>query len=373
MRIEAVETLRADRWGYIRITTDTGITGVGEVGVWAFPDAAASVVSTLTPYLLGKDPLAIEHHWQYMYRFSHFGGSVVMAALSAIDIALWDIAGKRFDVPIHRLLGGPTRDRVRLYMHVNGASLEDLVASATRAVQRGFTAVRFDPFIAKWPTLSHSDLIDDATARVAAVREAVGPSIDICVECHFKLSYADAFDVARALSPFRILFLEDPFPPESPRHVAAAASQMPVPIATGERLVNLQEFKDLLSAGPVAYVRPDLCLAGGISQVRKIAAVAEAFNVGVIPHNPLSPVSTAACLQIDAAISNFVLQEYVDESEDPQRSLLMEPLVVRDGHMLLPDSPGLGVELNLDYLATLPAFDRDYTTPVRPDGSPADY
>lgn len=373
MKIEHIETIRADRWLIVVIATDSGLVGVGEGGLWAFPDAAATVIDALREGLLGQDPLRIEHHWQSAYRSSHFRGAALGAALSAIDIALWDIAGKHFGAPIHALFGGRVRDRVRLYMHVNGRTVDELVASAQVAVADGFTAVRFDPFRETWPTLRHSRMMREAVARVGAVRDAVGPDVDICIECHFKLHVGEAPTFGRLLADFDVLFVEDPIIPESPRAVGEMAVMMSVPVATGERLQTIQEYRDLLSMGAVAYIRPDICLAGGFTQTRKIAALAESAGVGVIPHNWLSPICTAACVQLDAAIPNFTVQEATDETQPPKSQVLRGGLRLHRGHIEVPDGPGLGVEVDLDYLRTLGVVRPPLSSPRRNDGSVADH
>lgn len=372
MQIEQVETLRFGRWLYILIHTDTGISGLGEAGLWGYPDAAEAVVKAWTPYLLGKDPLRIEHHWQYLYRNAHFRGAAVCGALGGIDIALWDIAGKHYGAPVYQLMGGKCRDKIRVYMHVSGETVDELAQSAKEAVDQGFTAVRFTPFAADYPTRRYSTVIEDAVQRVAAVRETVGNDVDLCVEIHRRLSPVDALGLARELQPFRPFFYEDPILPDSVQSMATLAQQCPIPIATGERLHTVWEFRELLEAHGCAYIRPDVCIAGGLTESKKIAALAEAYHIGVIPHNPLSPVSTAACVQLDACIPNFTLQEYTGEDKPPKSELLQKPLKLDRGYILIPDEPGIGVELNRETLAKYPQAPREIITPLHEDGSVAD-
>src|SRR5438132_2001186 len=187
MKIESVESVLAGRWHFVRITTDSGIVGVGESGIWGYPEASERIVDVWAGYLVGQDPLRIEHHWQYLYRNSHFMGSAVGGALGAIDIALWDVAGKARGEPVYALLGGKTRDKVRCYIHVDGQSLDELVADAKRAVAEGFTAVRFTPFRRDYPQLRYGGLVEEAGRRVGAVRESVGPDVDLCVEIHRRM------------------------------------------------------------------------------------------------------------------------------------------------------------------------------------------
>jgi galactonate dehydratase len=346
-KIERVETILWDRWLLIRIYCEDGTVGIGEGGVHGWQRPTKTMVDTMAEYLVGKDPNFIEHHYQWLYRSSHFMGSVVQGALSAIDIALWDIKGKRLGVPIYDLMGGKTRDRVRCYMHVGGDSKDDLVASAIAAAADGFTAVRFTPFTSDYYLhKSYTEWANEAVGRVGAVKEAVGTQVDICIEIHRQMTPAESIWLGRRLEQFNPFFYEDPMLPDSPAIMGDVADQCNIPIATGERFTTIFEYQQLLEAKAASYVRPDLCLCGGLSGCKKVAAMAEAHHVKVIPHNPLSPVSTAACVQLDASIPNFALQEYTGESEPPKSDLLVTPLELKDGYLTVPDGPGLGIELN---------------------------
>ena len=371
-RIEAVEAILWDRWFLVRICCEDGTTGIGEGGVHGWQRPTATMVETMAPYLKGQDPSLIEHHYQYLYRSSHFMGSVVQGALSAIDIALWDIKGKRLDVPVYDLMGGRTRDRVRCYMHVGGDTADQLVADALDKRGQGFTALRFSPFAPDYfRHTSHAEWEEEAVRRVRAVREAVGPEVDLCVEIHREMSPAESVWLGRRLEAFHPYFYEDPMLPDSPAIMGEVQAQCNLPIATGERFATIFEFQQILAARGAAYVRPDVCLCGGLSGCKKVAAMAEARHVKVIPHNPLSPVSTAACVQLDAAIPNFALQEYTGESEPPKSELLLEPLELKDGYLTVPSGPGLGVELNQAALS-LPVKDKILDTPIGADGSVQD-
>jgi galactonate dehydratase len=372
MKIELVENILAGRWHFVRITTDTGVVGVGESGFWGYPEASERIVDTWRSYLVGKDPLTIEHHWQYLYRNSHFMGSAVGGALGAVDIALWDIAGKHRGEPVYALLGGRTRDKVRCYMHVDGASLDDLVASAVSAVAEGFTALRFTPFRRDFPQMRYGSLVEEAVRRVGAIRETVGADVDLCVEIHRRMSPMEAIGLSHELLQFRPLFLEDPILPDSVQSMAEVQKAIPIPIATGERFTSIYQFRELLEAGGCRFVRPDVCICGGISHCKKVAGLAEAFHVGVIPHNPLSPISTAACVQIDACIPNFTLQEYTGEAQSPKRDLIVEPLKLERGYLRVPEAPGIGIELNFEAVARMAVQRREFTTPLHEDGSVAD-
>ena len=372
-KIEKVETILWDRWLLIRIYCEDGTVGVGEGGVHGWQRPTETMIKVFEPYLIGKDPSPIEHHYQFLYRSSHFMGSVIQGALSAVDIALWDIKGKRLGVPIYELMGGKTRDRVRCYMHVGGDSVDDLAASAIAAAKQGFTAVRFSAFApGYWMHKAHAEMEEDAVTRVGAVREAVGPDIDICVEIHREMNPAESTALGRRLEQFHPYFYEDPMLPDSPAIMGDVQDHVNIPIATGERFTTIFEYQQLLEARATSYVRPDLCLCGGLSGCKKVAAMAEAHHVKVIPHNPLSPISTAACVQLDACIPNFALQEYTGESEPPKSDLLMEPLELIDGYLTVPDGPGLGVELNEEALTSHPVVDKVLDSPIGFDGSVAD-
>ncbi len=372
-RIEKIETILWERWLLVRVYCEDGTVGVGEGGVHGWQRPTETMLRTFAPYLVGQDPSRIEHHYQYLYRNSHFMGSVVQGALSAIDIALWDIKGKRLGVPIYELMGGLTRNKVRCYMHVGGDTAADLAADAVAQVKAGFSAVRFTPFAPQfWLHRTYSEWADEAVKRVGAVREAVGPAIDICVEIHRQMNPPESISLGRRLEQFNPYFYEDPMLPDSPDMMGEVQRRGNLPIATGERFTTIFEFQQLLEARACAYVRPDLCLCGGLSGCKKVAAMAEAQHVRVIPHNPLSPISTAACVQLDACIPNFALQEYTGESEPPKSDLLVNPLKLEDGFLVVPDGPGLGVALNESALTAHPFIDKILDTPLHEDGSVAD-
>jgi galactonate dehydratase len=372
-KIEHVETILWNRWLLIRIHCEDGTVGIGEGGVHGWQRPTKTMVEVMTPYLLGKNPHHIEHHYQFLYRSSHFMGAVVQGALSAIDIALWDIKGKRLGVPIYDLIGGKTRQKVRCYIHVRGDTLDQLVQDAVAKARQGFTAVRFSPWSPNFYLhKSYAEWAAEAVQRVGAVREAVGPDVDICVEIHRQMNPAEAIALGRRLEQFNPFFYEDPMLPDSPARMGDVQERCNVPIATGERFTTIFEFQQLLENKGCAYVRPDLCLCGGLTGCKKVAALAEAHHVKVIPHNPLSPVSTAACVQLDACIPNFALQEYTGESEPPKSELLQQPLRLEHGYLVIPEGPGLGIELREEALGKYPPADKILDTPLGYDGSVQD-
>jgi galactonate dehydratase len=378
MRITSVEPIFIDRYLFVRVTTDTGIIGLGESGAWGYLEPSAAAVEKFADYLVGRDPLRIEHHWQYLYRWSHFRGAALMGALSAIDIALWDIAGKHFGVPAYQLLGGKVRDKARVYYHVKGRTREALVAGCVAAKEQGFTAVgHLTPFRDEPRDIpffkTHVDKMRDAIETVAAYREAVGDAVDLCIEIHRRLTPSEAVVLARGIEPYHPFFYEDPILPDSFDEMALVAQQIHIPIATGERLHTIWEFQALLSRGAVQYVRPDVCMVGGLTHAKKIAALAEAHHVDVVPHNPLSPVSTAACLQLAACIPNFALQEYpTGEHEPPKSEIVKTPVRLEDGFLIIPDAPGIGIELAEDAATRHPYRKREIHTRLHVDGSVVD-
>ena len=389
MKVTAVEVLSADRFNYVKVETDEGIHGVGELhpasGTGGTPFLSIAGVRFCAEYLVGKDPLHIERHWQHMFRRSLFrGGSDIMAAIGAIDIALWDIKGKAYGRPVHELLGGPTRERVRLYTHLSGSTPAELAEHAKARVAEGFTAVRLYPFGdfgqfdfeegCGLENMSFTAMQHNAVERVGAVRGAVGPDVDVMIDVVNRLTPAEAIAVGRSLEEFNLYFFEDPIEPENMDQWEYVASNVPMPLAMGERLYTIYQFQDLLNHRGAAFVRPDLSLAGGITNIKKIAAIAEANYVGVVPHNPLSAVLTAACVQLDAATHNIPVQEYpLDDATGVKADLVDEPLTRDGGYLLVPDRPGIGIDLNEEAFANYPTMPYNRPPLINPDGSLRDY
>jgi galactonate dehydratase len=378
MKIVDVRTLFVDQYAFVKVYTDAGHTGLGELGAWAFLEAAAGAVEAFKRYLIGQDPLRIEHHWQTMYRAYHFRGAAIMSAISAIDIALWDIAGKHFGVPAYQLLGGKCRDRARVYYWVRGKTTEALVKGCIEAKKQGFTAVgHLTPFLDSprdEPLFeTHVQKIERAVDSVRRYREAVGDEVDLCIEIHRRLAPAEAIELAQGIAQFHPLFYEDPVLPDNFDSMALVAQHINIPIATGERLHTVQEFEMLLARNAVHYIRPDVCICGGLSHAKKIAALAEAHNARVVPHNPLSPVSTAACIQLAACIPNFALQEHPSAEEKPPLSDVIKTSVTLDkGFFVVPDTPGIGVEVADDAPRKYPFRPREIRARLSIDGSVVD-
>jgi galactonate dehydratase len=384
MEITKVEPLLLDRFLYVRISTDAGITGIGESGTWGQLEASAASIAKYGEYLVGRDPFPIEHHWNVMLRANHFTGGAITGAVSAIDIALWDIKGKAFGVPVYELLGGRMRHKARLYGHVKGRTIEKLVDEAVRLKEAGFTALgHLNPLLDEGEDepfyKSHAARIEEAIDNVRRLREAVGPKVDLCIEIHRRLTPPEAIALGRGIEKYTPMFFEDPLRPNSFDAMALVAEHIDIPIATGERFTSLYQFQTLLTRNAVQYLRPDVCLCGGITGAKKIAAIAEAHDAWIVPHNPLSPVSTAACLQIAACIPNFAIQEYPSRTPeiDGGKALLGNDLASGlseqiDGFIAIPEAPGIGLQLVEDIERRFPEKPRPIRMRPHVDGSVVD-
>jgi galactonate dehydratase len=384
MKITKVEPLLVDRFCLVRIETDAGITGIGESGAWGQPEASATAITKYAEHLVGKDPRPIEHHWNVMLRANHFTGSAITGAVSAIDIALWDIKGKFHNVPVYELLGGKMRHKARIYGHVKGRTIDSLLSEARRLKQEGFTALgHLNPLLDEGVETpyykSHAEKIGVAIDNVRRLREAVGPSVDLCIEIHRRLTPPEAIALGRGIEQYLPMFIEDPLRPNSFDAMALVAEHIDIPIATGERFTSLYQFQTLLTRNAVQYLRPDVCLCGGITGTKKIAALAEAHDAWIVPHNPLSPVSTAACLQIAACIPNFAIQEYPSRTPelDGNKELLGNDIATGlsphvDGFIAIPDGPGIGLSLVDDVERRFPTKPRPIRMRAHADGSVVD-
>lgn len=377
MRIETVEgmLIGSDLLGanyVVRITTDTGITGVGQSGAWGFPDATQRIVEQYAGWLVGQDPLRIEHIQQYLYRMRPFRGNLVSGALSAIDIALWDIKGKHYDAPVWDLLGGKVRDKVRLHLLLDGSDPDSIRTNARAAAEEGFTALKYDPLQSGYQDQSLARLIEGARDMAAAGREAVGLDVDLIFELHRKLTPMQGLAVAEALAEFRPLFIEDPIQIDSVMLQGELAKRFSFPLANGERMNTIWEFRDLLAAGGPQYVRPDLGVAGGITQVKKIAAIAESYHSALVTHNFQGPLITAAAVHVDVSIPNFITQEYLrlDESPRPADAVYRTACRRVGGYIPAPEAPGIGVTLDEELLGTTQPAYMSTQSLVRVDGSP---
>ena len=273
-KITEIRTIPVDRYLFVQVVTDEGITGLGESGTWGYLEASEKAVETFRRYLIGQDPRRIEHHWQYLYRWSHFRGAAIMGALSAIDIALWDILGKHLNVPCYQLLGGKCRDKARAYCHVYGGTKEELIQGCIDSVNKGFTAIgHLTPFLDEGRDVpffkAHADKMRDAIDTVRQYREAVGDEVDLCIEIHRKLTPSEAVVLARGIEPYHPFFYEDPTLPDNLDAMGQIAGKIHIPIATGERIHTIYEFEMLLKREAVHFVRPDVCMCGGLTHAKR--------------------------------------------------------------------------------------------------------
>ncbi len=372
MKIADVESLQVGGGEFVRITTDSGIVGLGQSACWAYPGAVHEVIQAFKSYLIGQDPMRIEHHWQYLYRMGPFRGSVLSGAVSAVDIALWDIKGQHLNAPIWDLLGGKCRDKIRLHLLMAGGRPEEVHAHATAAAGEGFTAIKFDPVPPGYQDLTLSALVGEVVERVAAAREAVGKDVDLILEIHRKLTPLQAIPVAEAVKQFHPLFFEDPIQIDSIQSQAEIARRVTIGVANGERMHTIWEFRELLAAGGTQFVRPDVGLAGGLTHCKKIAAIAESYHAAVVTHNFLGPVLTAASVHLDASIPNFLVQEYSKVDERPTSAAFVGTPRREGGYLPVSDAPGLGIRLDVEKVASVePVIQGDRNVPLRADGSVA--
>jgi galactonate dehydratase len=334
----------------VKITTDDGLVGWGETTLEGKPKSVAAAVDELAEYLIGKDPLRIEHHWQHIYRSAFFrGGAILMTALSGIDQALWDIAGKAYGAPVYKLLGGAARDRVRVYAHwgIRDLTDEGLTAAKERLdwLRRlgGYTAFKSGP-PGKWRGHEPPAVIDRFVRCAYLMREWVGPEVELAFDFHGKMTPALAVEICHELKGMRPMFVEEPVPQENVDALRLVSQAVPFPVATGERFLTRWGFREVLEKGAAAYIQPDVSHCGGITELKKIANMAEVYYVHTMPHCAIGPVALAAALHVDAVVPNFLIQEQIDQSLGG--GLLKADWQVVDGHIALPTAPGLGCEVD---------------------------
>jgi galactonate dehydratase len=382
MKITSLTTYAVPpRWLFLKIETDNGTVGWGEPVLEGRAATVATAVEELSDYLIGQDPTQIEDLWNVLYRGGFYrGGGIHMSALAGIDQALWDIKGKVFGVPAYELLGGKVRDRIKVYSWVGGDRPADTAAAARGVVDRGFTAVKLLgteelQYIDGW------DKVERCVANVGAVRDAVGPHIGIGVDFHGRVHKPMAKVLLRELEPFHLMFVEEPVLSEHLVSCLDVLRQSPIPIALGERLYSRWDFTAVVSSGVVDIIQPDPSHCGGITEARKIAHLAEAYDVALAPHCPLGPIALAACLQIDAGCYNAVIQEqslgiHYNTTND-LLDYLVDPTVFayRDGYVTIPSGPGLGIEINEEYVAQRAAEGHRWRNPLwrHNDGSIAEW
>ena len=352
MRIARIELfLIPPRWLFCRIETDDGVVGWGEPVVEGRAEVVRAAVEVFAEYLIGQDPLRIEDHWQVLSKGGFYrGGPILSSALAGIDQALWDIAGKTYGVPVHALLGGPVRDKVRVYAWVGGDEAASIADAVREQVEAGFTAVKMN-VAGRMPPIGTKADISAVVARLSAAREVLGPERDVALDFHGRLSLANARRVLPEIAPLHPLFVEEPLLPEQAQLLTPLVRATAIPIACGERIYDRPGFLTVLQAG-ISVAQPDLSHAGGVSEVRRIAALAETFGAYLAPHCPLGPVALAASLQIAFATPNFLIQEqsrgiHYNSTAD-LLSYVIDPAPFRfiDGHAVRSDLPGLGVTID---------------------------
>ena len=382
MRITSLELFRVPpRWLFLKVSTDEGVTGWGEPIVEGRAATVEAAVRELSDYLIGADPMRIEDHFQVLYRGGFYrGGPVLTSALSGIEQALWDIKGKYLGVPVYELLGGAARDSIRVYNWIGGDRPADVANAVRQQIDAGFTAVKMNATEELHYVDSHGK-VDEAVERIAAVRHIAGPDFGIAVDFHGRVHKSMAKLLVKELEPYRPLFIEEPVLPENNEALRVISSLTTTPIATGERMYTRWDFKDVLTNGWVDVVQPDVSHCGGILELRKIASMAEAFDVAVAPHCPLGPISLAASMQVNACTPNAIIQEqslgiHYNEGND-----LLDYLVDKsvfnpvDGHVPNLSGPGLGIEVDEEFVVERAKIGHDWKNPVwrNTDGTVAEW
>jgi len=382
MKIRSYELfLVPPRWLFLKIETDEGITGWGEPVIEGKAATVRTAVEEMMESLLGKNPMDIEDHWNVMYRGGFYrGGPILMSAIAGIDQALWDIKGKFYNAPIHELLGGKCRDKIKVYSWIGGDRPSDVGQAAKEIIAKGFTAVKMNA-TEELQYIDSYEKIEHTIRRVAAVREAVGNYVGIGIDFHGRVHKPMAKILAKELEVFHPMFIEEPVLPENNESLREIAKHTSIPIATGERMFSRWDFKNLLAEGYVDIIQPDVSHAGGITECKKIISMAEAFDVAAAPHCPLGPVALAACLQVDATCHNVFIQEQSLGIHYNVESDLLDYLVDKTvfryegGFVKIPDNHGLGIEVNEEHVRKMAATGHNWKNPLwrHDDGSVAEW
>ncbi|ONI39972.1 galactonate dehydratase [Candidatus Epulonipiscium fishelsonii] len=382
MKIKELNTyLVRPRWGFVEVITDNGYVGWGEGVLEGHAEAVKACIEEMKPYLIGKDPACIEDIWNTIYRAGFYrGGGVLMSAIAGIDQALWDIKGKVFNAPVYQLMGGKCRDKILVYSWIGGDRPSDVGMAAKEKMDAGFTAIKMNA-TEELQFIDNYKKIDDVLERVAAIRQACGKYFGIAIDFHGRVHKPMAKILAKKLEEFNPMFLEEPVLCEHMELFPEIAACCNIPIATGERLFSRYDFKRLLQIGGVDIIQPDLSHAGGITEVKKIASMAEAYDVALAPHCPLGPIALSACLQVDATSYNAVIQEQsIGIHYNVGKSVLdyiknHEDFEFVDGYVNLPKKAGLGIEVNKDLVVEENKEPHAWKNPVwrHKDGSVAEW
>ncbi|WP_077623256.1 galactonate dehydratase [Sediminibacillus massiliensis] len=382
MKITSFELFQVPpRWLFLKIETDEGITGWGEPVIEGRAHSVKAAVEELMEGLVGEDPLPIEDHWNKMYRSGFYrGGPILMSAIAGIDQALWDIKGKYYNAPVYDLMGGKCRDTIKVYSWIGGDRPAEVGQAAKEVVGAGFTAVKMNG-TEELQYIDSLEKIDEAVSRIAAVREAVGNSVGIGIDFHGRVHKPMAKILAKELEAYRPMFIEEPVLSQNNEALKEIAQHTYIPIATGERMFSRWDFKGVLAGGYVDIIQPDLSHAGGITETKKIASMAEAYDVALAPHCPLGPIALAACLQVDATSHNAFIQEqslgihYNQENDILDYIKDRSVFAYKDGYVKIPDGPGLGIEIDEEYVREKAKDVKHWRNPIwrHQDGSIAEW
>lgn len=382
MKIKDIELFKVPpRWLFLKITADNGLVGWGEPVVEGKADTVAACVTEMRDYLIGRNPCDIEDIWQVLYRGAFYrGGPVLSSAMSGIDEALWDLKGKYYDMPVYEMLGGAVRDKLRVYSWIGGDKPSEVAAHAKEKAEQGYTAVKMNG-TAELGWIDNFDKVSEVTARVDSIRKALGSKMDIAVDFHGRVHKAMARVLMKELEPYHLMFIEEPVLTENEEAFAELRHHCTAPIATGERNYTRWGFKNIITGGGIDIIQPDLSHAGGITEVRKIAAMAEAYDIALAPHCPLGPIALAACIQVDFCTANAFIQEqslgiHYNKGSDIL-DYLSDPGVFNyeNGFVKKLTAPGLGIEINEEKVREMAAISHNWKNPVwrLEDGSVAEW
>ncbi|MFP6653107.1 MAG: galactonate dehydratase [Dehalococcoidia bacterium] len=359
---------------FVKTETDEGLTGWGEA-YCVRPDlGVAATIDYLKDWLIDQDPRNIESLWAEMYQGLRFPpGSIGLAAISGIEHTLWDISAQALGLPVHKMLGGNVRDKIRVYQGVHGNTPEKTAEHAQQLIEKyGYTGLKMSPYPPEPDKQLWNVVLRDGPRFIEAVRDAVGDDIDIGLDAHAKIfEPIRALELADAMAPYKPYFFEEPIRPENIQAMAYLRRKMTIPLATGECLYTKFEFNELMQAQAADIIQPDVCICGGLMEMRKIAAIAEGHDVMVAPHNPMGPIATAINVHFAAATYNFSILEFVPHDEGRRSEFVREPWVPKDGYLDIPDKPGWGIEVNESALSKYPYQSYRRGNPRRSDGSPA--
>ncbi len=374
MKITAVTPILVKEWRtmlFVKVETDEGIVGIGEAGLTSREDGVAGIVRALAPLIVGEDAMRSEHLWQLMWRGGfHPSGQVLSSAIAAIDIALWDIKGKALGVPLYQLLGGKVRDKVDTYCHLgDGNAPEALLKSARAHVADGWNCLRWASGARQDGVYEPNKTVDAAIETFRLLRSELGPDIELCFDAHTRMSMADAVRLCRGVEPYRPMFIEDPLRVENPETYRRLRDQTAVPIAAGEQLGTKWQFRALIEDELIDYARIDMCICAGFTESRKIAGWCETHMIDIAVHNPIGPVSTAACLHLNVATPNMLVQELPRRPGESLADVIVSGHRWEDGWLIPSDAPGLGLEVDWDGLARYPFVHENLPLFRREDGS----